>query len=140
MVPIHPTVVKACRPRYHTADGKSDPRDAFILADVLRTDGHRFRPLCPASDQIKGLRAMVGTRDDLVAARVAVANQLRALLEGFWPGATALFRDIDSDIALDFFDRYPTPSSARWLGSKRMAAFLARNAYSAARPTSFSSA
>jgi len=129
VVPIHPNVLKACRPRYRAARCKSDPGDAYILADVLRTDGHRFRPLRPASDAIKALRAMVRTRDDLVAERVAVANQLRSLLEGFWPGAAAIFRDIDSPIALAFLDRYPTPSSARRLGPKRMAAFMARNSY-----------
>ena len=50
VVPIHPNVVKACRPRYRAAGGKSDPGDAFMLADILRTDGHRFRPLAPCSD------------------------------------------------------------------------------------------
>ena len=133
VVPIHPNVLKACRPRYHAARCKSDPGDAYILADVLRTDGHRFRPLRPASDEIKALRAMTRTRDDLVAERVAIANQLRSLLDGFWPGAAAVFRDIDSPIALDFLDRYPTPRSARRLGPKRMAAFMARNSYSGRR-------
>ena len=58
VIPIHPNVVKACRPRYRAAGGKSDPGDAYMLADILRTDGHRFRPLMPASDDIKALRAV----------------------------------------------------------------------------------
>jgi transposase len=58
-----------------------------------------------------------------------MANQLRALLQGFWPGAAAVFADIDSAIALAFIRRYPTPHSARRLGEARMAAFLAQNAY-----------
>ena len=53
VIPIHPNVVKACRPRYRAASGKSDPGDAYMLADILRTDGHRFRPLTPASDDIR---------------------------------------------------------------------------------------
>ena len=47
VVPIHPNVVKASGPRYTAAGGKSDPGDAYLLADLLRTDGHRFRPLQP---------------------------------------------------------------------------------------------
>ena len=133
VVPIHPNALKACRPRYRAAGGKSDPGDAYILADVLRTDGHRFRPLRPASDEVRALRAMVRTRDDLVAERVALANQLRSQLDGFWPGAGAVFADVDSPIALDFLERYPTPSSARGIGPKRMAAFLARSSYSGRR-------
>ena len=55
IVPIHPNVVKACRPRHRAAGGKSDPGDAYMLADILRTDGHRFAPLRPISDEIKAL-------------------------------------------------------------------------------------
>jgi transposase len=129
VVPIHPNVVKACRPRYRAAGGKSDPGDAYVLADILRTDGHRFRPLQPCSDEIKALRALVRARDDLVAERVALANRLRSLLDGFWPGAAAIFADVDSPIALSFLRRYPTPDSAARLGEKRLAAFLAQHSY-----------
>jgi transposase len=129
VVPIHPNVVKACRPRYRAPGGKSDPGDATMLADILRTDGHRFRPLMPASDDIRALRALVRGRDDLVARRVALANQLRSLLEGFWPGAAAIFAAVDSPIALAFVNRYPTPDSAARLGEKRLAGFLAQHAY-----------
>ena len=115
-MPIHPNVVKACRPRYRAAGGKSDPGDAFMLADILRTDGHRFRPLAPCSDEIKALRALVRGRDELVAGRIALANRLRSLLDGFWPGAAAIFADVDSPIALAFLRRYPTPDSAARLG------------------------
>ncbi len=129
VIPIHPNVVKACRPRYRAAGGKSDPGDAFMLADILRTDGHRFRPLMPASDDIRALRALVRGRDDLVTQRTAIANQLRSLLESFWPGAAAIFAAIDSPIALAFVGRYPTPDSASRLGEKRMTAFMAQHAY-----------
>jgi transposase len=150
VIPIHPNVVKACRPRYRAAGGKSDPGDAYMLADILRTDGHRFRPLIAVSDEIKALRALVRGRDDLVVQRVALANQLRSLLEGFWPGAAAIFAEIDTlrwlfhvlrtrnlgplrPIALAFISRYPTPDSASRLGEKRLARFLVQHAYSGRR-------
>src|SRR2546422_2516610 len=134
VVPIHPNALKASRPRYSAAGGKSDPGDAFILADLLRTDGHRFRPLQPLSDDTRALRALVRGRDDLVAERVALANQLRALLDGFWPGAAAIFADVDSPIALAFLSRYPTPHSAERLGEKRLARFLGQHVYCGRRP------
>jgi len=134
VVPIHPNALKASRPRYSAAGGKSDPGDAFILADVLRTDGHRFRPLRPPSDDTRALRALVRGRDDLMAQRVALANQLRALLERFWPGAAAIFADVDSPIALAFLTRYPTPHSAARLGEARLAQFLGQQGYSGRRP------
>jgi transposase len=111
VVPIHPNVVKACRPRYRAAGGKSDLGDSYLLADVLRTDGHRFRSLTPQSDALKALRALVRTRDDLVAERVALANQLRALLGSFWPGAAAIFADVDP-----FVDRHRWPKPLHVVG------------------------
>lgn len=134
VVPIHPNALKASRPRYSAAGGKSDPGDAFILGDLLRTDGHRFRPLQPLSDETRALRALVRGRDDLVAQRVALTHQLRALLERFWPGAAAIFADVDSPIALAFLTRYPTPQSAERLGEKRLARFLGQHAYCGRRP------
>src|SRR5690606_26506894 len=97
------------------------------------TDGHRFKPLAPQSDEIRSLRALVRGRDDLVATRVQLANQLRSLLESFWPGAAEIFADIDTPIALAFVQRYPTPEAAARLGPKRMAAFCAQHAYSCRR-------
>jgi len=129
VVPIHPNAVKASRPRYRSHGAKSDASDAYLLADLLRTDGHRFKPLVAQSDEIRALRALVRGRDDLVAARVQLANQLRSLLESFWPGAAAVFADVDSPIALAFIDRYPTPEAAARLGPRRMAAFCAQHAY-----------
>jgi transposase len=86
VVAIHPNVVKACRPRYRAAAGKSDPGDAYILADILRTDGHRFRPLQPCSDEIRALRALVRSRDDLVTERVAFGDRSAARSAGTRPG------------------------------------------------------
>ena len=134
VVPIHPNVVKASRPRYSAAQGKTDLGDAYLLADLLRTDGHRFRVLTPLSDQTKALRSQVRVRDDFVHQRVAIANQLRCLLEQYWPGVVEMFPDIDVPISLAFLDEYPTPQAAAGLGEKRMARFLARNSYRGRRP------
>jgi transposase len=129
VVPIHPNALKASRPRYSAAGGKSDPGDARILADLLRTDGHRLRPLQPPSDDTRALRTLVRGRDALVAQRVALANQLRALLERVWPGAATIFYEVDSPIALAFLARFPTAQSAAHLGEKRLAQFLTQHAY-----------
>jgi transposase len=126
---LHPNQVKAARPRFRAQGGKSDRFDAFVLCELARTDAHRFRALVPDSDATKAIRALTRAREDLVAARVALANQLRTELERFWPGAATLFADIDSPIALSFLERYPSPRDARGLGERRMQAFLARNAY-----------
>ena len=80
------------RPRFSAAGGKSDSFDAFVLAELARTDSHRFRVLVPDTDATKALRALSRAREDLVGHRVALANELRAQLECFWPGAASRLR------------------------------------------------
>jgi transposase len=129
VLPVHPNALKATRPRYEASGGKSDGFDAFVLAELARTDSHRLRRLSPDSDETKALRALTRTREDLVGARVRLANELRAQLDAFWPGAARVFADVDSPIGLAFLERYPAPADARGLGEKRMESFLARHAY-----------
>lgn len=126
---IHPNQVKATRDRYRAAAGKNDRFDAFVLCELARTDRHRFPALAPSSDETLALKTLVRTREDLVDAKVALANQLRAQLQAFWPGAERIFADIDSPIGLAFLERYPSPLDARSLGEKRLESFLARHAY-----------
>jgi transposase len=130
VLPIHPNQLKAARPRFRAAGGKSDAFDAFCLAELARTDHHRFRSLLSDSDETKALKALTRAREDLVQVRVALANRLRAELEIFWSGAAAIFADVDSPIALAFLERYPSPQDAQHLGEKRLSAFLSRHGYS----------
>lgn len=126
---IHPNQVKAARPRFAVAHGKSDRFDAYVLAELARTDAHRFRVLVPDTEETKALKTLTRAREDLVGIRVELANQLRAQLQAFWPGAL-IFAAIDSPISLAFVRRYPSPADTRGLGAGRMAAFLTRNSYS----------
>ena len=134
VIAIHPNQVKAARERFRAAAGKSDRFDAFVLCELARTDSHRFAALAPSGDETIALKALVRTREDLVAVRVHLANQLRAQLDASWPGARRIFADVDSQIALAFLERYPSPQDARSLGPKRLQGFLARHAYCGRRP------
>ena len=69
VIAVHPNQVKASRPRYSVAGGKSDRFDSFVLAELARTDSHRFRVLKPDSDQTKALRSMTRARESLVRTR-----------------------------------------------------------------------
>ena len=114
------------RPRFTVAGGKSDSFDAFVFAALARNDSHRLWVLVPDLDQTKALRAFSRAREDLVDQRVALANEPRAQLESFRPGAAHGFAEVDSPIALAFLERYPSPADTRALAKQRMARFLAR--------------
>src|ERR1017187_8964547 len=89
--------IKGLRTRYGSAGDKDDrfgdaPRpagtlrdgrfvDAYVLADTLRTDGHRWKPLRPDTEATRALRALCRSRKDLVETRVQVLAQLRQDLD-----------------------------------------------------------
>jgi len=127
---IPPGQIKNLRSRYGSAGNKDDRFDSYVLADVVRTDIRRLRPMACDSEQTTALRATVRARRDLVGHRVAAANQLRAHLQIVFPAAAALFADIDSAITLAFLSRFTTPEQADWLSPRRMAAWLKSVAYS----------
>jgi transposase len=83
----------------------------------------------PDGDLTKAIRALTRAREDLVAARTGIVNQLRAELERFWPGPLRLFSHMDAEIFLAFLERYPSPADAHGLGVARMQAFLVQEHY-----------
>ncbi len=122
VVVISPNQVQNLRGRYGSAGNNDDRFDAFVLADTLRTDRARLRPLTPDSEATIALRRACRARKDLVHHRVAVANQLRAHLRNAFPGAVGLFAEIDSPISLAFLHRFDTQERADWLSPKRLRA------------------
>jgi transposase len=133
VVPVKPNAIKTWRDGEVLSGAKSDAGDAAVIAGYLRLRRHKLKAAAPYSDQTKALRTVVRTRGDLVEMRVAATNQLSALLEAHWPGAKAIFADVESPVSLEFLTRYPTPASARHLGEKRMAAFCVKHGYSGRR-------
>ena len=129
VVAVKPNAIKAWRDGEVLSGAKSDAGDAAVIAEYLRLRAHKLKAAAPYSDETKALRTVVRTRGDLVEMRVAATNQLSALLEAHWPGARAIFADVESPISLEFLTRYPTPASARHLGEKRMTAFCAKHSY-----------
>ena len=127
---IPPGQVKNLRSRYGSAGNKDDRFDAYVLADVVRTDARRLRPMERDSEQAAALRSTVRARRDLVGHRVAAANQLRAHLQVAFPAAAMLFAAIDSEITLAFLSRFTTQEQADWLSPLRLGAWLKSVAYS----------
>jgi transposase len=126
---IHPRQLKNLRGRYGNAGNKDDALDAFVLADVLRTDALRLRPLERDTDPTRALRALTRARKDLVEARVALTNQLLANLQLALPGAIGLFSRLDAAISLAWLRRFTTQDQADWLSPKRFDAWLRGQGY-----------
>jgi transposase len=103
---IPPSQVKALRGRYGSAGNKDDRFDAFVLADVVRTDRRRLVPLIADRQDTQALRALVRARQDLLGHRLAIANQLRAHLLTVAPGVVGLFAEIDAVVSRAFIAEF----------------------------------
>jgi transposase len=133
VVPVKPNAIKTWRDGEVLSGAKSDAGDAEVIAEYLRLRHHRLQLATPYTPQTTALRTVTRTRGDLVDMRVAATNQLCALLDTHWPGANAIFADIESPIALEFLTRYPTARHAAHLTAKRVTAFCVKHGYSGRR-------
>jgi transposase len=129
VVPVKPNAIKTWRDGEVLSGAKSDAGDAEVIAEYLRLRHHRLQLATPYTPETKALRTVTRTRGDLVDMRVATTNQLSALLDTHWPGAKAIFADVESPIALEFLTRYPTARHAAQLGVKHLAAFCVKHSY-----------
>jgi transposase len=126
---IAPSQVKALRGRYGSAGNKDDRFDAFVLADVVRTDRRRLSPLLPDGQDTQTLRALVRARKDLVEHRVAVANQLRAHLLIVVPGVVGLFAELDSPVSRAFIADHGTQDAVDGLDVEQLTGWLRARRY-----------
>jgi transposase len=134
VVVISARQVKSLRSRYGAAGNKDDRFDAFVLADALRTDAGRWVVVRQDNPETLALRMLVRARQDLVGHRIAVHNQLLAVLQHNFPGAIGLFSGLDIPISLAFLRRFPTEAKAVWLSEVRLAHWLKANGYFGRKP------
>jgi transposase len=126
---IAPSQVKALRSRYGSAGNKDDRFDAFVLADVVRTDRRRLTPLMPDRSDTRTLRALVRARKDLIGHRIAVANQLRAHLLTVLPGVVGLFAGLDAPVSRAFLADFGTQDAIDALTEEQFAGWLRGRRY-----------
>jgi transposase len=109
---INPKAVSRYRDRRSVSGAKSDPGDALVLADLLRTDRHAHRPLPADTVELGALRVLARAHQDAVWHRQQTTNRLRSLLREYFPAALVAFSDLTSRTALAVLTAAPTPAAA----------------------------
>jgi transposase len=124
---INPLAASRYRERHVTSRAKSDPGDAKVLADLVRTDRHNHRPVAGDSDLSSALQVLARLQQNLIWSRQRLVNQLRSSLREFYPAALAAFgTELAHPIALGVLQEAPTPAIGRTLSLSKLAAILRR--------------
>ena len=121
---INPRAVASCRERYGQAGGKSDPGDAGVLANILRTDRHVHRPLPADSELVRAVKACARQHQEAVWARQQAMSRLRSLLRDYYPQALQAFPNLAHRAAANVLRAVPTPQAAQRLTPARVVALL----------------
>lgn len=120
---VPPNVVKSNRSRYRQSGAQSDPGDAQVLADILRTDCGRLYPWFPDGLMTRQIRATVSLIGFLTRSIGALSNRLRSVLIRYHPAALEVFSSLTSAITLAFIQAYPTPDKVTKLTWSEFQAF-----------------
>lgn len=123
---INPLSVARYRERHVTSGAKSDPGDAKVLADLVRTDRHQHRPVAGDSELAEAVKVLARTHQNLIWSRQRQANLLRSTLREFYPAALSAFDELHGRDALAVLDLAPTPARGRALSRAKIAAALQR--------------
>lgn len=133
--PVSPRIAARARERYLAALKKDDRFDVFVLADTLRQEISRWRPLQPMSGTLAELRALCRDRRRILETQQGIEAQLRSALEAYHPAVARLFSSVDRQITLAFLRDYPTPERAARIGETRMQRFIERHGYTGRVPS-----
>lgn len=127
---IAPNQVASSRGRFSSSGRRNDRSDAHLLADMLRTDHHRFAPWQADGILVNQMRANLRLIDDLTQSITRYNNRLRATLLRAYPLALGLFNDLVTQIALQFLIEYPQQAAAQQLTYADFDAFCRQQRYS----------
>ncbi|MFD1289755.1 IS110 family transposase [Laceyella putida] len=108
---INPKSVDRARDRFSVAGSKDDSKDARILADLIRTDGHQYRPIRTDSPELTELQILVRDREALVALKVRMENQITTCLKSYYPRALECFCKLDQKSTIQFLRAFSTPEA-----------------------------
>jgi len=126
---IAPHITHSRRASYRASRAHDDDSDAFLLADLLRTDRERFLPWQPDGALVRQLSVQLDSIAQLTHTIVVYHNRLRAVLLRYYPTALGLFHDLHSQVSLRFLQRYPTPQAAQALAYTEFVSFCKAQRY-----------
>jgi len=109
---------------YRGGEGKTDAKDARVIADQSRMRGSDLPVLHPGDNLITELRMLTGHRADLVADRTRTINRLRQQLAAVCPALERVAQPTSDRGWVVLLTRYQRPKAIRQSGVSRLTRIL----------------
>jgi hypothetical protein len=123
---VNPLAVDRYRDRHRVSGAKSDPGDARVLADMVRTDAHQHRAVAADSDLAEAIKLVARSHQSAIWSRRRLANQARSALREYYPAALEAFDDLTHGDAVEVLSLASTPELGRSLSRSKIASALRR--------------
>jgi transposase len=130
--PVNPKALDRARDRFRQSGAKSDPFDARVLADFLRTDHAHLRALQPSSDAARELKLLTEDCQRQIRQRTRLVNQLTTTLKAYYPRALEV-AELTTPLARAFLQTYPTPAAVATLTERQWKQWVRPHRLSEAR-------
>jgi transposase len=119
LVHVPGLAVNRARPATSGGQHKSDPRDARVITDQVRTRPD-LRPITADTELNLEIRLLVGRRSDLTGEQTRRIARLHELLSGVHPGLERAL-DLTTKTGLSLLTRWVTPAQLRQAGRDQIA-------------------
>jgi transposase len=116
--PVNPKALDRARDRFRQSGAKSDPFDARVLADFLRTDHAHLRAVQPSSAAAQELKLLAEDYQRQIRQQTRLVNQLTTTLKAYYPRALEM-AELTTALAQEFLEAYPTPEAVAALTERR---------------------
>jgi len=123
---VNPRQLARYRERHSNSGAKSDTFDAQTLADLVRTDRHRLRPVAGDSEQAQAVKVVTRAHQTLIWDRQRHMLRLRNALLDYFPAAVEAYPDLTAPDTLDLLARAADPAQAARLSRTQIVAALKR--------------
>ena len=124
---VNPLAAARYRERHHVSGAKSDPGDAKVLGDLVRTDRINHRRVAGDSTLAEAVKILARAHQSALWLRQRHVNTLRSALKDYYPGALLAFgTDLASADALAVLGAAPTPARGRQLTHASLVSLLRR--------------
>lgn len=126
---INPKLVERHKDRYNVAGNKTDDIDAFALADISRTDIHKYRPLEYSSEEIRKLKILCGEYSKLIKDKNLLESKVYDVLSKYYPITLTLFSYYNCKTLYKLILKYSTYEELRKISYEDLEHFLKKNRY-----------